>query len=332
MSDDKLLISPYGAGHMEDLDKPSGNEYIAWSTSILADPDFFLSNHAAATANFLYNQLEYSAEYGRCLCTMYGPIVVHARSWNIDLTPEQRLELVKLRVAERDFQKDVGWFITVWVDVIRRWWNKNNPDNQVVTFMIQNDSAIRRKFFDKAIPLVRGMKWNRAYTIDTVDGVINSLNYPLNKWETYYGHCTGIQQLEVLDNYLRKYKYKSVEDYYLMRKKNIEGGSSFAIFFYNQLSEKGKAWVKMMRAGVTNGERPDDNTLRQEMAAMVLRLNPTAPSFWNTKMGTYNVTRSEFVSMWERGLGRKCPIQVYTEKTKDAPITRGEAWMILASW
>ena len=82
-----------------------------------------------------------------------------------------------------------------------------------------------------------------------------------------------------------------------MRKKNIEGGSSFAIFFYNQLSEKGKAWVKMMRAGVTNGERPDDNTLRQEMAAMVLRLNPTAVNFWNKLNGTKNLTRSEFVSM-----------------------------------
>ena len=332
MSDDKLLISPFGAGHMENLDTPTGREFIAWSTSILADPDFFLSNHAAATANFLYNQLEYSAEYGRCLCTLYGPIVVHARSWNIDITPEQRLELVKLRVAEWDFQKDVGWFITIGVDVIRRWWNKNNPNNQVVTFMIQNDSAIRRKFFDKAIPLVRGMKWNRAYTLDTVDGVINSLNYPLLKGEKWYGHCTGMQQLEVLDNYNRKYRYKSVEDYYLMRKNIIEWGSSFAIFFYNQLSEKGKAWVKMMRAGVTNWERPDDNTLRQEMAAMVLRLNPTATNFWNLLNGPKNLTRSEFVSMWERGLGRKCPIQVFTEKTKDAPITRGEAWYILANW
>lgn len=180
---------------------------------------------------------------------------------------------------------------------MRRWWNETHPDDQVVSFMIQNDDAIRQKFFEKAIPMVRGMRGNRAFTVDSIDGVLNSLDYPLYEGERWYGHCTGIQQLTILDNYNRTYKYKSVSDYQAMRKKGIETYNSFVFFFYNQLSDKGKAWVKLMKAGVTNGERPDDNTLRQEMAAMVLRLNPTATNFWNKLNGKKNLTRSEFVAM-----------------------------------
>jgi hypothetical protein len=142
--------------------------------------------------------------------------------------------------------------IPVAVDIFRKWWNENNPNRLCITFMIQNDTKTRRDFFKRGIPLVRGMRGNRAYTIDTVDGVINSLNYPLQSGEKWYGHCTGIQMLDIADNYLRGYKYKSEEDYYKMRKLGIETYNSWAIFFEDQLSEKGKAWVKMMRAGVTN--------------------------------------------------------------------------------
>lgn len=332
MSDDKLLISPFGAGHMENLDTPTGREFIAWSTSILADPDFFLKNTSDRQKSPYVNQLEFVAKYGRCMCTAYGTLWVAQTSSGIVFTEEQRDKYCKRRYDSLDFDPTFWGFIPTAVDIFRKWWNENNPKRLCVTFMIQNDSKIRRDFFKRGIPLVRGMKWNRAYTIDSVDGVLNSLNYPLLSGERWYGHCTGIQMLDIADNYLRGYKYKSEEDYYKMRKVGIETSNSWAIFFEDQLSEKGKAWVKMMRAGVTNWERPDDNTLRQEMAAMVLRLNPTATNFWNMLNGPKNLTRSEFVSMWERGLGRKCPIQVFTEKTKDAPITRGEAWYILANW
>lgn len=109
--DDKFLNSPLPSEHLVDLDVPTGREFIAGSTSILANPEFFLANSAATVSNFLYSQLEYSAEYGRCLCTLYGPIVAISRTRNIELTPAERLELVKRRVASPDFQKDVGGFI-----------------------------------------------------------------------------------------------------------------------------------------------------------------------------------------------------------------------------
>lgn len=198
--------------------------------------------------------------------------------------------------------------------------------------MIDNDTSIRLQFMEKNIPLVRSFRGNRAYSVDTVDGVLQVLKYPLNPGETYYGHCTGMIGLTVADNYNRTYKYQKWEDYKAMRRAVIEGGSSYAIFFVNQLSASGQAWLKLMKAGVTNGERPDDNLRRDEMVKMVLRINPTAVNFWNSQNGPKAITRLEFVSMGERGFGKKCPIQVYTEKTKDLPISRGEAWQILAAW
>lgn len=332
MSDDKLLLSPFGAGHLENLDTPTGREFIAGSTSILADPDFFLKNTADKKKAPYVNQLEFVEKYGRCMCTGYGTIWTAQTSGGFVLSTEQRDNYCSRRYNSLDFDRNIWGMIPTAVDIFRKWWNEFNPDRPCVTFMIQNDSQIRRDFFKRGIPLVRGMRGNRAFTIDSVDGVLNSLNYPLQSGEKWYGHCTGIQMLDIADNYLRGYSYKNVDDYYKMRKIGIETYNSWAIFFEDQLSDKGKAWVKMMRAGVTNWERPDDNTLRQEMAAMILRLNPTAINFWNKLNGTKNLTRSEFVSMWERGLGRKCHIQVFTEKTKDAPITRGEVWYILANW
>lgn len=133
--------------------------------------------------------------------------------------------------------------------MIRNWWNKKHPENPIVTFMIQNDTAIRFKFMEKNIPLVRHFKGNHAFSVDTIDGVLDTLKYPMRPGETYYGHCTGMIGLTVADNYNRTYKYKKWEDYKAMRATRIfEGNTSYAIFFESQLSSAGKAWLKMMRA------------------------------------------------------------------------------------
>jgi N-acetyl-anhydromuramyl-L-alanine amidase AmpD len=40
-----------------------------------------------------------------------------------------------------------------------------------------------------------------------------------------------------------------------------------------------------------------ENLLRQDMAKMILKINPAAVDFWNTLEGTRQITRSEFVAM-----------------------------------
>lgn len=111
--DDILLNSPLGSGHKIDLDTPSGQEFIAGSTSILQDPNFFLRNTEGKTLKHLYNQLEYSGELGRCLCTMYGPIFVLSCMLDQLLTPDERYELAQLRYKSADFDPNVGGFVRV---------------------------------------------------------------------------------------------------------------------------------------------------------------------------------------------------------------------------
>lgn len=102
--------------------------------------------------------------------------------------------------------------------------------------------------------------------------------------------------------------------------------------FTKDSPEKIAATNKLIKLGVTSGERPDDLLLRKDMAKMVERINPTATGFWNFLEADRAVTRSEFVKMAEVGIGRKAPIQIYSETTKDKTITRGESWLLLAKW
>lgn len=94
------------------------------------------------------------------------------REW----TQEERLELVKRRTAQGDFDPSIGGFTSVGVDVARRYYNELYPSDPIRTAMV-NDMGLLRKLAQKNIPIVTSIRGNRQFTLDQVDGVMDKLDY-----------------------------------------------------------------------------------------------------------------------------------------------------------
>lgn len=317
-------------GHRIDLDLPTGTEYIAGAIDIL-DPNFFIDYAEEFNFEKLYMQLEFEKkysggayDYGKCLCTIYGPIETLSIILGREITLQERLELVQLRIAEKDFDPAVGGFTSVGVDVARRWYNRKYPSDPIVTQMI-NDKAVLKKLFTKNIPLVTSLRANKEFTLDTIDGTMDELNY-WNFPGPRYGHCRTRRALRIHDNYYNEYRYKRIADIELCMNNSFESRNCFIFFRESWLSDMGKRYLKAQREGLWNGSNPDTKLIRQDAAAIAVRKNKfivPASQVWNKLNGTKAITKYEWSAMLNKASGGSWPI--YDGDDKNTTITRGEA-------
>ena len=68
-------------------------------------------------------------------------------------------------------------------------------------------------------------------------------NYPGAR----YGHARTRRKLEVIDNYRKKYRYKTVDDLELCMNHAFESRNVFVAFKESSLSEKGKRYLQGMK-------------------------------------------------------------------------------------
>lgn len=301
--------------HLIDLDQPTWDEYIAGSDEIFS-ADFFVNYWEETTFEKLYNQLEFP-EYGRNLCTGYWPLTTLSIVIGRELTQEERLEIVKSRVAQGDFDPAIGGFTSIGVDVVRRWYNNKYPSDPIRTAMV-NSSDLIRKLAQKKIPIVTSIRGNRQFTLDQVDGTMDTLDYW--NYPRTYGHCRTRRQLEILDNYGKKYRYKTIDDLELVTNKGIESRNVFVFFKESFLSDKGKKYLQGMKNKLWNWERADDNITRFEASRMAMRLNPLTPEnkIWNRKDKDKPATIYEVTLM----LSKCSKVNVYLGTDRNKLITR----------
>lgn len=330
-------LSP-SSTHLENIDELSGQEYIAWAIDMFG-PEFFIEYGKESDFLALYIQLEFEKNYshgaydfGKNLCTIYWPMIALSIMIGRALTEAERLELVKLRISEKDFDINYGGFTNMWVDVIRRWWNASHPDEQIVSFLV-NDMNMLNKLFTKRIPLVTSLRANREFTLDTIDGVMDKLNY-WNFSGPRYGHCRTRIALDVPDNYLRVYRYKHAADIRLCMTNSFESRNCYIFAKESWLSDVGAAYLKGNREGFWNGERPNEKCIRQDAAAMVFRkVGGAVPitELYNWLRKFDGVTVYEFSVMLNKATEWSYPI--YTDpRTKNRVLTRGECIRILMSF
>lgn len=63
------------------------------------------------------------------------------------------------------------------VDVVRRYWNTHNPNNPIVTFAIDVNSELGKKFFAKEFPVVTSVRGNSKYSTDNRDGILDATSW-----------------------------------------------------------------------------------------------------------------------------------------------------------
>lgn len=304
--------------HLIDLDQLAWTEYIAWSDDLFS-PDFFVEYWEETTFEKLYSQLEFP-EYGKNLCTIYNPITTFSIIMKREWTKEERLELVKRRTAQWDFDPSVGGFTSIWVDVARRYYNELYPSDPIRTALV-NSRPLLLKLAQKNIPIMTSLRGNRQFTLDQADGVMDKLDY-WNYPGTRYGHARTRRKLEVLDNYGKKYRYKTIDDLMLCMDKSFESFNVFVAFKESSLSEKGKKYLQWMKDWLWNGERAGDNITRYEASRMAMRLNSQVPekNIWNGKDWNKDASLYETTLM----LSKVSTIPVYLAPDRNKTITRGE--------
>lgn len=113
-----------------------------------------------------------------------------------------------------------------------------------------NSSDLIRKLAQKKIPIVTSIRGNRQFTLDQVDGTMDTLDYW--NYPRTYGHCRTRRQLEILDNYGKKYRYKTIDDLELVTNKGIESRNVFVFFKESFLSDKGKKYLQGMKDKLWN--------------------------------------------------------------------------------
>lgn len=86
------------------------------------------------------------------------------REW----TREERLEIVKRRSVQGDFDPSIGGFTSIGVDVVRRYYNELYPSDPIRTAMV-NNMELLRKLAQKNIPIMTSLRGNRQFTIDQAD-------------------------------------------------------------------------------------------------------------------------------------------------------------------
>jgi len=310
--------------HRLDLDVLSWTEFVAGGEDLFS-PDFFVQYAEDTKYDARYNQLEYEAKFWRCMCTNYGPMTNLSMIVGRELTKDERYSICEERYSQKDFEREVGGFTSVWVDVNRRWWNRNFPNDPVFSVLI-NDMNLIRQLAKKNIPLVTSLKLNTQYVADSRDWVMDKLDY----W-TYsskrFGHCRTRRSLLNIDNYLNVYRWKSLDDLELVMNNGFESRNCFLFMKESLLSPKGKIYYRAMREWLFNGERTEEFISRYEISRIALRLNAQPwvkkvkeNTIWNLANWSLPATIYEVSVMLNRA-NPKIPIYLGTDRNN--PITRG---------
>lgn len=306
--------------HRDDIDQLVGTEYIAGNIDFF-DANFFIEYGGESTAEILYNQIEWAGEFWRNLCTIYGPMTSISLLLGVEFSEADRRDFIKSRMEQGDFDPSVWGFTSIGVDVARRIYNAKNKDDPITSALV-NDKNLLLKLAQKRIPITTSLRGNRQYTLDTVDGIMDKLDYWNFPWARY-GHCRTRRWLEIFDNYKNKYKYQKIEDLELCMKKAFESRNVFLFFRESSLSDLGKIYLKGMREKVWNWERAGDFITRFEASRMALKKNPGVKEkdVWNGKNGSVNASIYEVSVMFSRAFG--FPVYLWTDRNKE--ITRGDA-------
>ena len=303
----------------------TGDEYICWDiNSYVKDFDYYYKNVEDRDKIWLYNQLEFK-EYWKNLCTIYWPITTLSIMARRGFSKLERQELVKLRTAESDFDKSVGGYTVRGCDVARKWWNLRNPNNPIVTMVIENDSEQRQKLFGRDLPLVTSFRWNKAYNDDSKDGIVEGTSFS----PTSYWHCRTIYGLEVLDNYNRKYAYPSIENYNKLVESGNERKQSIIFFFENELSQAWQKLVNAMKAGLWNWTRQEDLITRFEASRIALRIwrgKVKEDKIWNWKDWDKPASKFEYTQMVHNAFSK---FKITSDTDRNQNLTRREAILML---
>lgn len=300
--------------HLIDIWELRGSEFLAGANSLLQDPDFLIESSITWPVQWIYNQNEFADELGYCNCTVYWFLPRLSDLLKREVTKDERYKICVDRDKIR-FNKLVGGRYVDGADVIVNWHNSLYPEDPLFWVLIDNTDPLREKLFKLGITITSTFQGNKKYNADIKDGFLDVLDYGTPT----YGHCVGYHELTKVDNYLNKYSFRKVDDFYKLLKNWVEGRTSIALFKESQLTDDGKKILRAMKEKLTNWSRLGEFTSRYEASRWAILKNPgvSESKIWNKKDPGRNVSKYELSLMMQR--------PAYTNTDRNQEITRRDA-------
>lgn len=191
---------------LKDLIKTEG--YFGVVNDEHPDTDFEIAggvlNLPHAESDYFDKKITYQqTEVSPVSCTVHGSIGAVSDLTGYTFTLDERKKLWASALAQGADPK-VGWSISKAVDLVRKYWLTQHPDQELMTFRILMASDDFFMALDKGYSLVCGFNGNAAYNTDRNDGILDNVNFG----HASYGHCLRITKdaaeqvyTMVVDNY-----------------------------------------------------------------------------------------------------------------------------------
>ncbi len=229
----------------------SENDYLAWEIEIPKARESFWKNEDQ------FNQ-KLVDRYGCVYHSWYGALNDNCNKklwWIEDL---KELEKVKYEY----WYKDVFWMALYrWADMIRHWWNKNNPDDPIISYRVEIGTEKYAEALEKEYSIHTWYKWNAEYNADRNDWVLDSFEF----WPFTYWHAIRDTKKEEklirVDNYigakiLNQYEVKEI-------KKLAESWVNFRFWYIyifkndimDQLKRDAEDVQEALKLWITNNEQ-----------------------------------------------------------------------------
>lgn len=141
-------------------------------------------------------------EINNSSCVIHWMLWALWRTVNEDFT-ENRLELLNLAKEQWLFQEWYWMYFNDWCDLVRKWWNNNNPDKKVITFRLQYWTEDFNTALENWYRLAWWYKRSQSYIEDWQDWVVDWDSFNDTSW----WHCVSIQkwtnwyQVEEINSY-----------------------------------------------------------------------------------------------------------------------------------
>ncbi len=181
------------------VEKYNKQDYFAWELNLN-----LIKNQ---TNNFFKNKIAYNQAllWNNSICTIIAWIWILSNYFDKVYTKEEIFKIVDIaRTETPPFVDWKGWRLYKAVDLNRQTWNKQNPDNQIITYKVDTFSDLFYDLLKKGYHLQTWFSVDRQYRQDKKDDC--SINWSVKgSWLWSIGHSVYIgidnNKTYVIDSY-----------------------------------------------------------------------------------------------------------------------------------
>lgn len=194
-----------------DKNSISENDFLLWNIeeSIL---EKYLKYTKEDDPQIFYNQ--WVLERTRNGCTLFWSFwAISDLTW-YKFTQKEILEIHDIAEASYNWLEDKWGYIHKAIDCLRNYWNKKNPDKELVSFRVDlkssKDLEIIKKLYNAKKTLVIWYRTTKEHYIDSQDNWVLDNKTFISSWakQTWW-HCVRYNHSTNIDNYEWKKKFNS---------------------------------------------------------------------------------------------------------------------------